>query len=195
MTATADEEKTPISFHPPTPFDFHAPHIYPSKTRSLLLSLKNLWLPFHNRRFAVFLGLIYVVYAWVFQIAITDPGELTRRSQAVAIEQICARHYPSGEFKKDNKAFEDCKQKLSPAIETSTFRKRVTELERHAAERAQAASGTSCARARGLGRAGGQDGGAQDCGGRTEAGDAHPRRAPDATPGIEREDRRGSKGG
>ena len=129
VTATAEDEKAPISFHPPAPFDFHAPHIYPSKLRSSLLALKNLWLPFHNRRFAVFLGMIYVVYAWVFQIAITDPGELTRRSQAVAIEQICARHYPSGELKKDNTPYEDCKQKLNPAIETSSFRKRVTEID------------------------------------------------------------------
>jgi Calcineurin-like phosphoesterase len=147
VTATADEETTPISFQPPTPFDFHAPHIYPSKTRSSLLSLKNLWLPFHNRRFAMFLGVIYVIYAWVFQIAITDPGELTRRSQAVAIEQICARHYPGGELKKDNKPYDDCKQKLSPAIETSTFRKRVTELEGtlQSEQKQQAAPGASAA--------------------------------------------------
>ncbi len=129
VTATADDEKAPISFRPPQPFDFHAPHIYPSKTRSSLIALRNLWLPFHNRRFAYFLGVIYVIYAWVFQIAITDPGEITRRSQLVSIEQTCARLYPSGELKRDNKPYEACKQKLSPAIETSTFFKRVGELE------------------------------------------------------------------
>ena len=40
--------------------------IYPSRTTSRLLSLKNLWLPFHNRRFALFVGLVYFMFAWVF---------------------------------------------------------------------------------------------------------------------------------
>ncbi len=46
--------------------------IYPSKTLSRLLSLKNLWLPFHNRRFTVFVGLIYFIFAWVFSVSISS---------------------------------------------------------------------------------------------------------------------------
>lgn len=40
--------------------------IYPSRTKSRLLALKNLWLPLHNRSFALFVGLVYFLYAWVF---------------------------------------------------------------------------------------------------------------------------------
>ncbi|MEZ5816489.1 MAG: phospholipase D family protein [Hyphomicrobiaceae bacterium] len=47
----------------------HSPRIYPSKTTSRLLSLKNLLLPFRNKRFALFIGLIYFLYAWVFEVS------------------------------------------------------------------------------------------------------------------------------
>ncbi|MEQ1716218.1 MAG: hypothetical protein ABL907_09580, partial [Hyphomicrobium sp.] len=39
----------------------------PSKAKSRMISLKNLFLPFHNRSFALFVGFIYFLYAWVFQ--------------------------------------------------------------------------------------------------------------------------------
>lgn len=54
------------------------PAIYPAQWKSRLLCLKNLWLPFHNRRFAVLVGIIYFLYAWVFVAA--DP----RRSPILA---------------------------------------------------------------------------------------------------------------
>lgn len=41
--------------------------IYPSKNKSRVLCLKNLLLPFHNRSFALFVGFVYFLYAWVFQ--------------------------------------------------------------------------------------------------------------------------------
>ncbi len=44
--------------------------IYPSRNTSRLLCLKNLWLPFHNTSFALFVGIIYLLYAWVFQVSI-----------------------------------------------------------------------------------------------------------------------------
>jgi len=47
-------------------FGFRATRFYPSKARSRLLALRNLWLPLHNRRFAALMGVIYFVYAWVF---------------------------------------------------------------------------------------------------------------------------------
>lgn len=47
----------------------HAPRIYPSKAKSRLLGLKNLLLPFRNQRFAWFVGCIYFLYAWVFEVS------------------------------------------------------------------------------------------------------------------------------
>jgi hypothetical protein len=37
--------------------------------KSRLLCLKNLWLPLHNRKFALMVGLIYFLFAWVFYVA------------------------------------------------------------------------------------------------------------------------------
>ena len=39
---------------------------YPSRARSRFLALKNFWLAFHNKRFAILLGLIYFLFAWVY---------------------------------------------------------------------------------------------------------------------------------
>lgn len=50
-------------------YSYRTPRIYPSKTRSRLLSLKNLALPFRNRRFALLVGAIYFLYSWVFQVS------------------------------------------------------------------------------------------------------------------------------
>ena len=44
--------------------------IYPSPTKSRLMSLRNLWLPLHNASFALAVGLIYFVFAWVYQVSI-----------------------------------------------------------------------------------------------------------------------------
>jgi Calcineurin-like phosphoesterase len=51
-------------------YDFRARKFYPSRGRSRLLALQNLWLPFHNRRFTLLLGFIYFFYAWVFNISV-----------------------------------------------------------------------------------------------------------------------------
>ena len=72
---------------------FRAEVFYPSKGRSRMLAFKNLWLPFHNRRFAVFLGVIYMIFAWVFQIA-AYPDNATQRSDKVGAEQGCVFIYP-----------------------------------------------------------------------------------------------------
>ncbi|MDX2204074.1 MAG: hypothetical protein NW223_15085 [Hyphomicrobiaceae bacterium] len=47
-------------------YRFRARKFYPSQMTSRLLAFKNLLLPFHNVRFAVLVGLIYFIYAWVF---------------------------------------------------------------------------------------------------------------------------------
>jgi hypothetical protein len=51
-------------------YDFEARKFYPSRARTRLLALKNLWLPLHNRRFAALMGLIYLFYAWVFATSV-----------------------------------------------------------------------------------------------------------------------------
>jgi Calcineurin-like phosphoesterase len=93
ITATAADPPV-AAFHLPSPHDFHAPHIYPSRTRSTLLAFRNLWLPLHNRRFAIFLGLIYMIFAWVFQTATADPTDAIKRSQTVTSEQECIVFHP-----------------------------------------------------------------------------------------------------
>jgi hypothetical protein len=79
---------------PPRALSFQEATVYPSKTRSRLVSLRNLWMPFHNKRFALFLGLIYFFYAWVFQVATADPSKLSERARAVRIEQDCSAKHP-----------------------------------------------------------------------------------------------------
>src|SRR5262249_46878571 len=53
-------------------YQFKAMKFYPSRTRSRALALKNLWLPFHNKRFAVLMGCIYFFYAWVFSTSVPE---------------------------------------------------------------------------------------------------------------------------
>ncbi|MGE0203112.1 MAG: phosphatidylserine/phosphatidylglycerophosphate/cardiolipin synthase family protein [Hyphomicrobiaceae bacterium] len=59
-------------------YAYHTPRIYPSKAKSRLLALKNLLLPFRNVRFALLVGIIYFLYAWVFQVSAPalDPKSL-----------------------------------------------------------------------------------------------------------------------
>lgn len=86
--ATIADDDGPI-FEPAKPFNFRAPHIYPSRGRSMMLSLKNLLLPFHNRKFALFMGVFYLVYAWVFQITTQDPDRELERARADRIKIEC----------------------------------------------------------------------------------------------------------
>jgi len=67
---------------------------YPTKFRSRLLALENLVLPLHNWRFAAFIGLVYMIYAWVFQIAIADPTVALKNAQHVNIEMQCLTSNP-----------------------------------------------------------------------------------------------------
>jgi hypothetical protein len=48
-------------------------NIYPSQKISRMLCLKNLALPFRNRRFALLIGVVYLLYAWAF--AASDPRQ------------------------------------------------------------------------------------------------------------------------
>jgi hypothetical protein len=67
---------------------------YPTKNRSRLLALKNIFLPFHNWRFAAFVGVVYMIFAWVFQISVADPTVGIKNAQHVNIEMQCAAENP-----------------------------------------------------------------------------------------------------
>lgn len=69
--------------------EFHAPNFYPERWRSRLLVLRNLWLPFHNWRFAILFGLIYMVLGWVFQLSVADPLEGVRQSRYAQADVEC----------------------------------------------------------------------------------------------------------
>jgi len=47
-------------------YRFRYAKFYPSRGQSRMLTLRNLWLPFHSWRFALLLGFVYLLYAWVF---------------------------------------------------------------------------------------------------------------------------------
>jgi len=70
---------------------------YPTKGVSRLLALQNIFLPLHNRRFALFVGMVYMIYAWVFQIAVADPTVAIKQAQSVSIEMQCRDENPGNE--------------------------------------------------------------------------------------------------
>ena len=59
-------------------YDCEAKSIYPAKSTSRLLCLKNLALPFRNRPFTYLVGLVYFVYAWAFVAADPRQSPITR---------------------------------------------------------------------------------------------------------------------
>jgi hypothetical protein len=56
------------------PLQPQAPKCYPTKTRSYLLSLRNLLFPFYNPAFAIGIGLLYWLITWEFQTLVTRHG-------------------------------------------------------------------------------------------------------------------------
>jgi hypothetical protein len=67
---------------------------YPTKMLSRRLALQNVFLPLHNMRFALFLGVVYMIFAWVFQISVADPTVAIKQAQHVNIEMQCLSDYP-----------------------------------------------------------------------------------------------------
>src|SRR5262249_6045035 len=53
------------------PLQPQAPKCYPTKTRSYLLSLRNVLFPFYNPAFAVGIGILYWLITWEFQALVT----------------------------------------------------------------------------------------------------------------------------
>lgn len=71
-------------------YDCHAEAIYPPKSTSRLLCLKNLGLPFRNRPFTYLVGIIYFIYAWAFVAADPRQSPITQRLASSISEQIAA---------------------------------------------------------------------------------------------------------
>jgi hypothetical protein len=53
------------------PLQPQAPKCYPTKTRSYLLSLRNVLFPFYNPAFAIGIGILYWLITWEFQTLVT----------------------------------------------------------------------------------------------------------------------------
>ena len=54
------------------PLKAQAPKCYPSKARSYLLSLANVFFPFYNPAFAIGIGVMYWIITWQFQTLVTQ---------------------------------------------------------------------------------------------------------------------------
>ena len=67
---------------------------YPTKSLSRLLALQNLALPIRNLRFALFLGVVFMIYAWVFQISVADPTVAIKQAHTSGIEMQCRAEHP-----------------------------------------------------------------------------------------------------
>jgi Calcineurin-like phosphoesterase len=79
------------AFEDPEHLDFHTrEHFYPSRLKSRMLSLRNLWLPFHNRGMAMCIGAVYFLYAWMFQVSVADPLIAIRNAQVVQVNRECS---------------------------------------------------------------------------------------------------------
>jgi hypothetical protein len=76
-------------------YEFKAEKFYPSRWLSRLLALKNFWMPFHNKRFALLVGFIYFLYAWVFSTSVpaqfkTAPSESVFDLQVASASAVAA---------------------------------------------------------------------------------------------------------
>jgi hypothetical protein len=69
-------------------YDCRLEAIYPPKSTSRLLCLKNLALPFRNRPFTYLVGLIYFMFAWAFTAADPRQSPITQKLAASVASQI-----------------------------------------------------------------------------------------------------------
>jgi hypothetical protein len=73
-------------------YKLRADAIYPPRWKSRLLCLKNLGLPFRNKKFAVLVGVIYFLFAWVWSSS--DPRHspvMTKLAEDIAVQAQHAR--------------------------------------------------------------------------------------------------------
>ena len=90
-------------------FKLKAAAIYPPRWKSRLLCLKNLGLPFRNKKFAILVGIIYFIFAWVWSSS--DPRHspvMTKLAEDIAVQAQHAR----SEYDLVRKAISDIQQKL-----------------------------------------------------------------------------------
>ena len=113
-------------------------HFYPTRLRSSLLSLKNLWLPFHNRGFAIFVGVVYLLYAWVFQISVADPMVALKKARYIDIETRCLADHPG-----DPAAMKSCNKTVKAALDQKLSALTATEGERAIAKAGSPAAETT----------------------------------------------------
>ena len=71
-----------------------APKCYPSKTRSYLLSLGNIFFPFFNPAFAVGIGVIYWLITWQFQNLVGEYGISGGKIDALGVSSAFASVLP-----------------------------------------------------------------------------------------------------
>jgi len=98
--------KETIASHP---YKMHATAIYPARWKSRLLCLKNLVLPFRNQKFAVLVGFIYFIFAWVWTSS--DPRHspiMTKLAEDIAVQ---AQHSRT-EYKSIGKEIADLETRL-----------------------------------------------------------------------------------
>ena len=131
-------------------YQFQAPNFYPSKLRSRLLTLRNLWLPFHNRKFAVLLGAVYLIYAWMFQLSVADPSESFRKAQYLHADQECIFEKKQAIVQNSvaldiaEKGFTECKKKHYATIDRTVEKAQAFETTKTTgARRAMADAGLS----------------------------------------------------
>ena len=68
---------------------YYPESLYPTRLKSRFLSAANLALPFRNRRLAVMIGVVYMVYAWAYFIAVADPVQTIKKVQQLDGEALC----------------------------------------------------------------------------------------------------------
>ncbi len=88
--------------------------IYPPKSTSRLLCLKNLALPFRNRPFTYFVGFIYFVYAWAFVAADPRQSPITQNMQAAVESELSAAQTALDAAKRHHLAIETQLKSVTP---------------------------------------------------------------------------------
>ena len=71
-------------------YQFEYQKFYPSKAKSRLLALRNIALPVHNWRFALLVGLVYLLYGWVFNVTPAKDADVATASSGLAIADAAA---------------------------------------------------------------------------------------------------------
>ena len=92
----------------------------------------------HNRSFAIFVGFVYLLYAWVFQISVADPMVALKKARYVDIETQCLANY-SG----DTAAVKSCNETVKAALDKKLSALTATEGERAIGKAEASAADTS----------------------------------------------------